>query len=79
MPPEAIRRVEILPEEVALRYGFRPDQRVVNFILKDHFRSFGNETQASTPTRGGYAAFKDEATLARIDKSARTNITGTVQ
>lgn len=79
LPPEAIRRVEILPEEVALRYGFRPDQRVVNFILKDHFRSFGNETQASTPTRGGYAAFKDEATLARIDKSARTNITGTVQ
>jgi hypothetical protein len=38
-PPEAIRRVEILPEEVALRFGYPPDQRVVNFILKDLFKS----------------------------------------
>lgn len=77
LPPEAIRRVEILPEEVALKYGFRPDQRVVNFILKDKFRSFNNESNLSLPGRGGYTAFSDEATIARIDHGARTNITGT--
>ena len=37
IPPEAIRRLEILPEEVALRYGYPADQRVINFILKDRF------------------------------------------
>ena len=32
-PPEAIERVEVLPEEVALQFGFPADQRVINFIL----------------------------------------------
>ncbi|MFN5245077.1 MAG: TonB-dependent receptor plug domain-containing protein, partial [Novosphingobium sp.] len=35
-PQEAIRRVEILPEEVALRFGFPANTRVVNMILKDN-------------------------------------------
>jgi outer membrane receptor protein involved in Fe transport len=39
IPPEAIRRMEVLPEEVALRYGFQANQRVINFILKDNFAS----------------------------------------
>ena len=34
--PEAIRRMEVLPEEVALRFGYAANQRVINFILKDH-------------------------------------------
>ena len=38
-PPEAIQRVEILPESVALKFGFPPDTRVVNLILKKKFRS----------------------------------------
>eukprot|EP01037_Dinobryon_pediforme_P009089 gene9090-9170_t len=76
LPPEAIRRVEVLPEEVALKFGFRPDQRVVNFILKDSFHSVLDELQHSAPTRGGYSAWHDEATLVRIDKGARLNVTG---
>ena len=28
-PPEAIRRMQVLPEEVAQRYGFAPNQRVI--------------------------------------------------
>ena len=77
IPPEAIRRVEILPEEVALKFGFRPDQRVVNFILKDEFRSVFDEAAVSTPTRGGYTALMDEGTAVRIDHGARINVTGT--
>jgi hypothetical protein len=79
IPPEAIRRVEILPEEVALKFGFRPDQRVVNFILKDHFHSVFDEAELSVPTRGGYNLLRDEGTAVRIDEGARVNVTGTWQ
>ncbi len=79
IPPEAIRRVEVLPEEVALKYGFRPDQRVVNFILKDKFHSFGSETEAKLPGAGGFSDLSEEATLTRIEKASRLNITGTVE
>src|SRR6478672_8366783 len=37
IPPEAIERLEILPEEVALKYGYSADQRVVNIVLRQRF------------------------------------------
>ena len=43
IPTEAIERVEILPEEVALTYGYRADQRVVNFVLRERFRALTTE------------------------------------
>jgi hypothetical protein len=55
LPPEAIRQVQIFPEEVALKYGFRPDQRVINFILKDNFASFASELERAQPQDGGFA------------------------
>jgi hypothetical protein len=73
-PPEAIRRVEVLPEEVALKYGYSPDQRVVNFILKNHFRSRALELEGSVPDRGGADTEKVEAQLLRINKSHRFNV-----
>lgn len=79
LPPEAIRRVEVLPEEVALKFGYRPNQRVVNFILKDNFKSFGSESDLNLPARGGYVDAKQEVTLARIDKGARLNVTGSFE
>lgn len=79
IPPEAIRRVEVLPEEVALKYGFRPDQRVVNFILKDKFHSFGSETEVKLPGAGGFSDLSEEATLTRIEKASRLNLTGTLE
>jgi hypothetical protein len=39
IPPEAIRRIEIFPEEVGLRYGATGGQRVVNIILNPRYRS----------------------------------------
>jgi len=53
IPPEAIERMEILPEEVALEYGYRADQRVVNFVLKNDFRSTTGELSGRMPTQGG--------------------------
>jgi hypothetical protein len=76
LPPEAIRRMEILPEEVALRYGYQPNQRVVNFILKDHFASKTLDVEYEQPTRGGTSDSQLEAGLFRIDKQNRLNVTG---
>jgi len=79
LPPEAIKLVEILPEEVALKYGFRPDQRVVNFVLKDHFSSQFDELEFSEPSSAGYTDTRNDATLVRINKGARVNVTGTYE
>lgn len=53
IPPEAIERVDILPEEVALRYGFRAEQRVVNFVLRERFRAVTAEVEGGFATGGG--------------------------
>ena len=53
IPPEAIERTEILPEETALSYGYSADQRVVNFVLKANFRSLTGELSGRMPTQGG--------------------------
>lgn len=76
LPPEAIRRLEILPEEVALRYGYQPNQRVVNFILKDHFASKTLAGEYDQPTRGGNSDQELETGLFKIDKQNRLNLTG---
>src|SRR4051812_23297232 len=43
LPTEAISRVEILPEEVALKYGYSADQKVVNFVLRERFLALVGE------------------------------------
>lgn len=72
-PPEAVVKVSILPEEVALQYGFPPDQRVVNFILKDDFTSHEVEAEYEQPGRGGYRQTELELTYLRIDGPDRLN------
>jgi hypothetical protein len=53
LPSEAILRVDILPEEAALKYGFTASQRVVNFVLRPQFRATTAELAGSAPTAGG--------------------------
>ena len=53
LPTEAIARVDILPEEVALKYGYRADQRVVNFVLRRRFRAVTAELNGRAATEGG--------------------------
>ena len=74
-PPEAIRRVEILPESVALKFGFPPDTRVVNLILKPKFRSRSVEASYGRPTLGGFDNWGLESSLTRIDGPARLSLT----
>jgi hypothetical protein len=74
LPPEAIRQVQVFPEEVARKYGFRPDQRVINFILKDNFASFITEVEMAQPQQGGLATNEVEATFVTIGNKARLSI-----
>ena len=60
IPTEAISRVEILPEEVALKYGYGADQKVVNIVLRERFRSTVAQVAAGTATDGGYASAKGD-------------------
>lgn len=55
IPSEAIARVDILPEEVALKYGYRADQKVINLVLRRRFqaRTIEAETRLPTQTGGG--------------------------
>ena len=53
LPTEAILRTDIFPEEVALKYGYRADQRVVNIVLRPRFKAFTGEFGARGTTEGG--------------------------
>lgn len=53
IPTEAIERVEIFPEELALSYGYRADQKVVNIVTFERFRSTVGQLTYALPTDGG--------------------------
>ncbi|MGI8612219.1 MAG: TonB-dependent receptor plug domain-containing protein, partial [Sphingomicrobium sp.] len=74
LPTEAIQRVEILPEEVALKYGYRADQRVVNFILRRRFRSTAVRGEARTTTEGGHVGGLGDLTRLMIGRDSRTTL-----
>lgn len=74
IPPEAISRMEVLPEEVALRFGFAPNQKVINFILKNDFSSRSLDGEYRLPELGGFAEHEIEATFLKFGKSSRFNL-----
>jgi len=74
LPPEAIRTVQVFPEELALQYGYRPDQRVINFILKDNYTGVSASVEYGVPTRAAQGRSELETTLTRIGKTSRINI-----
>jgi hypothetical protein len=73
IPPEAIERVDIFPEEVALKYGYRADQRVVNFVLRRRFRAVTTEANTQIATEGGRSSSNGEFDLLRIQNDGRFN------
>ncbi|WP_394854269.1 TonB-dependent receptor [Sphingobium naphthae] len=66
IPSEAVARVDILPEQVALSYGYAPTQKVVNIVLRQRFRSEKAELELGTTTEGGRDNAEIEAGLLRI-------------
>ncbi len=73
-PPEAIEKTEVLPEEVAQKFGFPPDRRVVNFVLKNNFSAITIEGEYEQPDRGGYSVNEQQVTLLKITGGGRLNV-----
>ena len=74
LPPEAVARVEILPEEAAIRFGYPAYQKVVNVVLLPSFASVTGEledrlTQATTRND-----FNTEANIVRIAGDNRVTL-----
>ena len=74
IPTEAIQRVEILPEEVALKYGYRADQRVVNIVLRQRFRSTVADLRGNATTEGGFLGAGGDVTRLTIQRNGRTTL-----
>ena len=74
IPTEAILRVDILPEEAALKYGFTANQRVVNIVLKDHVDAILADLQGGMATEGHGASGQAEAGITRIAGERRMNL-----
>src|SRR5579859_655707 len=79
LPSDAIERVEVLPELVALGYGFSENQRVLNFVLRAHYRAIPTRVSESGATEGGARATAVDASLARLEDDARVTMLGSFQ
>ena len=66
IPSEAVARIDILPEQVALSYGYAPTQKVLNVVLRQRFRAETAELEGGTTTQGGRESGEAEAGILRI-------------
>jgi hypothetical protein len=74
IPPEAIERFQILPEEVALSYGYKADQRVVNIILKKNYNATQTQAAVTVATDGGRTSPSGGGNRVHIDGDKRWNV-----
>jgi iron complex outermembrane recepter protein len=74
IPPEAIVRIDVMPEEVALKYGYRADQKVVNFVLRRRFDAYTAEVQTGIATAGGRESYGAELNYLQINQAGRINL-----
>jgi hypothetical protein len=74
IPIEAVSRVDILPEEVALKYGYPPSQKVVNVVLQNHFGETVAEAALNTAAHDGFTGGAADVTRILLSPHQRTNI-----
>ena len=79
LPSDAVERVEVLPETVALRYGFSENQRVLNIVLREHYRAVPTRVSESGATEGGDRTTQIDASLVRLSSETRVTVLGSVQ
>ena len=73
-PPESLAKVEVFPEEVALRFGFPPDRRVINLVLKENYSNRQAEFELRTPSRGGLLVNEQQLGYLKIADGGRFNL-----
>ena len=74
LPPEAIAKVEVLPEPAALKFGYPPTRRVLNFITKRDFRQIEARGSVASATRGGTSTETANLSLTQLHKDSRLTI-----
>ncbi len=76
IPTEAIERTEVFPEELALKYGYRADQKVVNIITFKRFSSRVGQLSYALPTDGGRDTVGLNANYLHIAGDSRITLDG---
>ena len=74
LPPEAILRLEIFPEEVALQYGFVPNRRVINVILRPKYRVFELQARYDLPLGDAVPAYAGKVRFLNLGPTGRVNL-----
>src|SRR5689334_2696140 len=74
IPIEAVTRVDILPEEVALKYGYPPDQKVVNVVLQNRFKESIAQAAANTASHEGFTGGGGDLTKILLSPNQRTTL-----
>lgn len=76
IPAEAIARVEVFDEQASLQYGFSPDQRVVNVVLRGRYRVSTAETVFGAAAEGARDIGRADLSRVEIDRGSRTSVSG---
>ena len=76
IPTEAIERLEVFPEELALRYGYRADQKIVNIVTFERFQSTNGQASTILPTEGARTAGAISADYFAIRDQVRFSLGG---
>lgn len=76
LPTEAILRLDILPEEVALKYGYGAEQKVVNIILVRTFDAAVANLGVGVSTAGGGENATGDVSRSHIRDNDRLNVVG---
>ncbi|NYT42235.1 TonB-dependent receptor [Sphingomonas sp. R-74633] len=74
LPTESIVRIDILPEEVALKYGYDAQRKVVNIILRRRFEGRVANLNGGMATEGQGENEAGDFTYTRIRDNDRVNI-----
>ncbi|MEG3163822.1 TonB-dependent receptor [Sphingomonas sp. PB2P19] len=74
LPPEAIEKVEVFPEPVALQYGYPPTRRIVNFVTKRRFHQLALKQAVGTSTRGGADNANAHSDFTRLHDDSRLTL-----
>lgn len=74
IPTEAIERLEVFSEELALKYGYRADQKVTNIVLFERYRSKIGQVGVAQPTDGARLTGNGAANYFAINGDVRLTL-----
>ncbi len=78
-PPEAIERMDVLPEEAALQYGYGANQRVINIILKPDFSAWTFSLEFGGPVEGAGQRGEFDVDYLGIADGRRSSVDGEIE